>query len=115
MRALRRMRCTRNHISNHGGRYLDTIGEVASAALSGSAEVDVDGGIRRGTDMFKAWRLGTRARDDRPAGALGSLTVQRSDGVRDVLEHMRIELVRAMQLTGTVIHTASLAALTGLP
>jgi isopentenyl diphosphate isomerase/L-lactate dehydrogenase-like FMN-dependent dehydrogenase len=109
------MRCTRNHISNHGGRYLDTIGEVASAALSGSAEVDVDGGIRRGTDMFKAWRLSTRAvMIGRPARWEVS-PLQRSDGVRDVLEHMRIELVRAMQLTGTVIHTASLAALTGLP
>ncbi len=29
------------------------------------------------------------------------LTVHGADGVRDVLEHLRVELVRAMQLTGT--------------
>lgn len=28
------------------------------------------------------------------------LTLQGSDGVRDVLEHLRVELMRAMQLTG---------------
>jgi isopentenyl diphosphate isomerase/L-lactate dehydrogenase-like FMN-dependent dehydrogenase len=32
---------------------------------------------------------------------LWGLTVQGSDGVRDVLDHLRIELVRAMQLSGT--------------
>ena len=93
-------------VSNHGGRHLDTtvttaaaIGEVASA-LSGSAEVYVDGGIRRGTDIFKALALGARAvMIGRPV--LWGLTVHGSDGVRAVLEHLRVELVRAMQLTGT--------------
>ena len=54
-------------VSNHGGRHLDTtvttaaaIGEVA-AALAGKAEVYVDGGIRRGTDILKALALGARA------------------------------------------------------
>jgi 4-hydroxymandelate oxidase len=93
-------------VSNHGGRHLDTtvttaavIGEVASA-ISGKAEVYVDGGIRRGTDIFKALALGARAvMIGRPV--LWGLTMQGSDGVRDVLEHLRVELVRAMQLTGT--------------
>jgi 4-hydroxymandelate oxidase len=92
-------------VSNHGGRHLDTtvttadaIGEVASA-LSGKAEVYVDGGIRRGTDILKALALGARAvMIGRPV--LWGLSVQGADGVRDVLDHLRIELVRAMQLTG---------------
>jgi isopentenyl diphosphate isomerase/L-lactate dehydrogenase-like FMN-dependent dehydrogenase len=29
------------------------------------------------------------------------LSVHGADGVRDVLEHLRVELVRAMQLAGT--------------
>ncbi len=92
-------------VSNHGGRHLDTtvttaaaIGEVA-AALSGKAEVYVDGGIRRGTDSFKALALGARAvMIGRPA--IWGLAVRGPDGVKDVLEHLRIELVRAMQLSG---------------
>ena len=93
-------------VSNHGGRHLDTtvtttavIGEVASA-LSGKAEVYVDGGIRRGTDILKALALGARAvMIGRPV--LWGLTVHGADGVRDVLEYFRVELVRAMQLSGT--------------
>ena len=92
-------------VSNHGGRHLDTtvttaaaIGDVASA-LSGKAEVYVDGGIRRGTDIFKALALGARAvMIGRPV--IWGLTVHGADGVRNVLEHLRVELVRAMQLAG---------------
>jgi 4-hydroxymandelate oxidase len=92
-------------VSNHGGRHLDTtvttaaaIGEVASV-LSGKAEVYVDGGIRRGTDVLKALALGAHAvMIGRPV--LWGLSVRGSDGVREVLEHLRVELVRAMQLTG---------------
>jgi 4-hydroxymandelate oxidase len=92
-------------VSNHGGRHLDTtvttaaaIGEVASA-LSGKAEVYVDGGIRRGTDILKALALGAHAvMIGRPV--LWGLSVRGSDGVTEVLEHLRVELVRAMQLTG---------------
>ena len=54
-------------VSNHGGRHLDAtvttaavVGEIA-AALAGKAEVYVDGGIRRGTDILKALALGARA------------------------------------------------------
>jgi 4-hydroxymandelate oxidase len=93
-------------VSNHGGRHLDTtvttvaaIGEIA-AALVGKAEVYVDGGIRRGTDILKALALGARAvMIGRPV--LWGLTVHGSDGVRHVLDHLRVELVRAMQLSGT--------------
>jgi len=93
-------------VSNHGGRHLDTtvttaaaVGDIA-AALGGNAEVYVDGGIRRGTDILKALALGARAvLIGRPA--IWGLTVSGADGVRDVLEHFRTELIRAMQLTGT--------------
>jgi 4-hydroxymandelate oxidase len=93
-------------VSNHGGRHLDTtvttaaaLGEIASA-LSGKAEVYVDGGIRRGTDIFKALALGARAvMIGRPV--IWGLTLRGADGVAEVLDHLRIELMRAMQLSGT--------------
>jgi 4-hydroxymandelate oxidase len=93
-------------VSNHGGRHLDTtvttgaaVGEIA-AALGDKAEVYVDGGIRRGTDILKALALGARAvLIGRPV--IWGLTVAGADGVRDVLDHFRTELVRAMQLSGT--------------
>lgn len=93
-------------VSNHGGRHLDTTVTTATAlaeiapALAGKAEVYVDGGIRRGTDILKALALGARAvLIGRPV--LWGLTVRGAEGVRDVMDHFRTELVRAMQLTGT--------------
>ena len=54
-------------VSNHGGRHLDTtvttaevISEIVDA-VGKTAEVYVDGGIRRGTDIVKALALGARA------------------------------------------------------
>jgi 4-hydroxymandelate oxidase len=100
-------------VSNHGGRHLDTtvttaevISEIAGA-VGKSAEVYVDGGIRRGTDIVKALALGARAvLLGRPP--LWGLSVGGADGVRMVMEHMHADMVRAMQLCGA----ASLAALT---
>jgi 4-hydroxymandelate oxidase len=93
-------------VSNHGGRHLDTtvttaaaIGAVA-AAVAGKAEVYVDGGIRRGTDILKALALGARAvLIGRPI--IWGLAVSGAEGVAAVIEHLRVELVRAMQLSGT--------------
>jgi 4-hydroxymandelate oxidase len=100
-------------VSNHGGRHLDTtvttaevVAEVV-AAVGSSAEVYVDGGIRRGTDIVKALALGARAVLVGRAPLWG-LSVSGADGVRDVLEHLRDEMVRAMQLCGA----GSLRALT---
>jgi 4-hydroxymandelate oxidase len=93
-------------VSNHGGRHLDTtvttaevLAEVAAAA-GRHAEIYVDGGIRRGTDILKALALGARAvLVGRPP--LWGLSVNGAAGVQMVMEHFREELIRAMQLTGT--------------
>ena len=54
-------------VSNHGGRQLDglpatidVLPEIAEA-VAGRAEVYLDGGIRRGSDIVKALALGARA------------------------------------------------------
>lgn len=92
-------------VSNHGGRQLDT--SVATArclrevvrAVDGRAEVYVDGGIRRGTDVLKALALGARAvLLGRPP--VWGLAVGGADGARQVLELLRAELDLAMALAG---------------
>ena len=92
-------------VSNHGGRQLDTsipsitaLPEVVDA-VAGRAEVFVDGGIRRGTDVIKAISLGARAvLVGRPV--LWGLAVDGEAGVRAVLELLRQEIDLAMALSG---------------
>lgn len=54
-------------VSNHGARQLDGVSSTIDAlpeivdAVKGRAEVYLDGGVRRGTDVFKALALGARA------------------------------------------------------
>ena len=54
-------------VSNHGARQLDTVPATIDAlpaiaeAVDGKIEVIIDGGIRRGTDVFKALALGAKA------------------------------------------------------
>ena len=92
-------------VSNHGGRHLDAAVATADAlpaiatAVGAKAEVYVDGGIRRGTDIIKALALGARAvLIGRPA--VWGLAIAGADGVRDVFEHLRGELKRTMGLCG---------------
>jgi len=92
-------------VSNHGGRQLDTVPAPATLlravvdAVAGRAEVLVDGGVRRGTDVLKALALGARAvLVGRPV--LWGLTLDGTDGVRAVLRHLRGELDLAMALAG---------------
>jgi 4-hydroxymandelate oxidase len=92
-------------VSNHGGRHLDAAIATAdalpaiAAAVGSKAEVYVDGGIRRGTDIVKALALGARAvLIGRPA--VWGLAIAGADGVRDVFEHLRGELARTMALCG---------------
>ncbi|MCC6317588.1 MAG: alpha-hydroxy-acid oxidizing protein [Gemmatimonadaceae bacterium] len=92
-------------VSNHGGRQLDTaiataraLPEVVAAA-NGRAEVYVDGGIRRGTDVLKAIALGARAvLLGRPP--VWGLAVGGAEGARRVLDLLRKELDLAMALAG---------------
>jgi 4-hydroxymandelate oxidase len=92
-------------VSNHGGRHLDTTVTTAEAlpevvaAVGERAEIYVDGGIRRGTDIVKALALGARAvLVGRPV--LWGLATAGAEGVHAVLAHLRAELVRTMQLCG---------------
>jgi isopentenyl diphosphate isomerase/L-lactate dehydrogenase-like FMN-dependent dehydrogenase len=69
------------------------------AAVAGRCEVYLDGGIRRGTDVLKALALGARAvLVGRPI--LWGLAVDGASGVQRVLEILRTELERALQLAG---------------
>lgn len=58
------MGCDGILVSNHGGRQLDGVPATIDAlpecveAASGRIRIHVDGGIRSGTDMFKALALG---------------------------------------------------------
>ena len=94
-------------VSNHGGRQLDgalptavALPAVADAA-GGAVPVLVDGGIRRGIDVFKAIALGaTAVLIGRPY--LWGLAVAGEDGVVAVVEQLEAGLRRAMALTGRV-------------
>ena len=90
-------------VSNHGGRQLDGAVSAAAAlpevvaAVGNRAEVYVDGGVRRGTDVVKALALGARAvMVGRPV--LWGLATGGADGVRAVLDGLREELALAMAL-----------------
>lgn len=92
-------------VSNHGGRQLDSVISTAhalpeiAAAVQGQAEVYVDGGIRRGTDILKALALGARAvLIGRPY--LWALAVSGEAGVAHILQHLHDELKLAMALAG---------------
>ena len=92
-------------VSNHGARQLDTVVATADAvrdvaeSVAGAAEVYVDGGIRRGTDVVKAIAMGARAvLVGRPI--LWGLATGGAEGVRAVLEELTEEFVRALMLCG---------------
>ena len=92
-------------VSNHGGRQLDgtlptseALAEVADA-VGDQAEILVDGGIRRGSDILKALALGARAvLIGRPY--LWALAVAGQAGVEHMFELLRDELDLDMALSG---------------
>jgi 4-hydroxymandelate oxidase len=117
-------------VSNHGGRTLDTLPDTArllapiAAALRGQGgecaatthrmNILVDGGIRRGTDLFKALALGADAvLLGRPA--LFGLAHAGAQGVAHVLRLLRDEFEMTLALCGCAqvqdIHMNHLAAL----
>lgn len=94
-------------VSNHGGRAeesgratIDSLTEVVAGA-SGRIPVLVDGGFRRGTDVFKALAMGARAVCiGRPY--VWGLAAFGQPGVEAVLDILRRELTTIMRQTGTV-------------
>lgn len=92
-------------ISNHGGRQLDHVPapidmlpEIVDV-IGGKADIILDGGIRRGTDVLKALALGANACSiGRPY--LYGLAAGGYQGVFRVLDLLRGELLRDMQLLG---------------
>jgi L-lactate dehydrogenase (cytochrome) len=99
-------------VSNHGGRQLDGVRSAISAlphvveAVQGRAEVLLDGGVRRGTDVLKAIALGAKAcMIGRPY--MYGLASNGRAGVAQALELFRNEIDLALALTGSI----SLAAL----
>lgn len=93
-------------VSNHGGRQLDTgIATLDAlpgivAAARGRVPVMLDGGVRRGSDVFKALALGASAVLTGRATLYGVLAGGH-DGVQRALHILRDELARTMALCGT--------------
>lgn len=92
-------------VSNHGGRQLDgvpaslnVLPEVV-AAVNGKAEVLMDSGIRRGSDIVKAICLGARAVLCGRAYAYG-LAAGGEAGVTRALDILRADLERCLKLLG---------------
>jgi isopentenyl diphosphate isomerase/L-lactate dehydrogenase-like FMN-dependent dehydrogenase len=93
-------------VSNHGGRQEETLLSTIEVlpeivnVVKGRIPVLIDGGFRRGTDVFKALAIGATAIGiGRPyiwgLGAFGQRGVER------VLELMQAELVMVMKQAGT--------------
>lgn len=108
-----KMGCAGVVLSNHGGRQLDTarsgieiLPEAIDALTKHDAdwrsrfEVFVDGGIRRGSDIFKALALGATAVGiGRPV--LYSLAAYGQAGVERMCSLFKEELTMVMRLMGT--------------
>jgi len=92
-------------VSNHGGRRLDGVPASIEQlphivkAVDGRAEIFLDSGIRRGTDVFKALALGARAVLIGRAYAW-ALAADGEAGVKTVINLLHEELVSAMLATG---------------
>ena len=94
-------------VSNHGGRAeetlrptIESLPEVLEGA-AGKVPVMVDGGIRRGTDIFKALARGATAVGIGRPYAWG-LAAFGQPGIEAVLEILRRELRTIMRQAGTI-------------
>ncbi len=98
--------CTGIWVSNHGGRAIDHSAAAISVlpkiaeAVSGKAVIIMDGGIRRGQDVFRALALGADAVAlGRPV--LYGMALGGAQGVQSVYARLKTELQMVMQLAGT--------------
>lgn len=92
-------------VSNHGGRQLDDVPATFTVlpriadAVGGRIPIIVDGGIRRGQDVFKALAMGaTACAIGRPV--IYGLALGGWIGVQGVLQHLNGELIMTMRLGG---------------
>lgn len=92
-------------VSNHGARQLDFVPATISVleevvlAVGGRVPVLFDGGVRRGTDIFKALALGAKAvLIGRPV--IYGLAARGEHGVRTVIQMLKDELELSMALAG---------------
>jgi len=94
-------------VSNHGGRSEETLRATIESlpevieGVAGSIPVIVDGGVRRGTDIFKALALGATAVGIGRPHSWG-LAAFGQPGVEAVLEILRRELRTIMRQAGTI-------------
>ena len=92
-------------VSNHGGRQLDSATSAIRAlprvvaAVAGRAQVFVDGGVRRGSDIAKACALGANAVMAGRAGLYGVAAGGRV-GVERAFAILAEELERCLALLG---------------
>jgi isopentenyl diphosphate isomerase/L-lactate dehydrogenase-like FMN-dependent dehydrogenase len=94
------------YVSNHGGRAFDGVAATFSVlpriadAVRGRAPIILDGGVRRGADVFKALALGaTMVGCGRPV--LYGVALGGAPGAQSVLEYLRDNLTLVMRLAGT--------------
>jgi isopentenyl diphosphate isomerase/L-lactate dehydrogenase-like FMN-dependent dehydrogenase len=94
-------------VSNHGGRAEETLRPTIESlpevieGVAGKVPVIMDGGVRRGTDVFKALALGATTVGIGRPHAWG-LAAFGQPGVEAVLEILRRELRTIMRQAGTV-------------
>jgi len=99
-------------LSNHGGRQMDycrssieILEEVTDALRAASVdmskfEVFIDGGLRRGADIFKALALGAKAVGiGKPA--IYALCAFGKEGVSRLVDQLHLEFATTMRLMGT--------------
>jgi L-lactate dehydrogenase (cytochrome) len=91
-------------VSNHGGRQLDGVASTlrvlpeVMAAVNERAEVLLDSGIRRGSDVVKALCIGARAVLVGRAYAYG--LAAGAAGVARAIDILRSDIIRTMKLLG---------------
>jgi len=97
--------CAGVWVSNHGGRAIDNTAAAVSAlppivqAVGEKTLIIVDGGVRRGQDVFRALALGADVTAvGRPV--LYGMALGGAQGVQSVYARLKAELQMVMQLAG---------------